>query len=119
MATKDTIEAYIAAWNETDEAKIRQLLDKCWADNGTYTDPIADVTGKDALLAAINGFHAQLPGAGIAITSGIDEHHGRVRFGWKVVNSPQEMAGIDVGTLTADGKLQSILGFWGVNPPAG
>jgi SnoaL-like domain len=118
MATKDTIEAYMAAWNETDEAKIRQLLDKCWADSGTYTDPISDVAGRDGLFAAITGFHAQMPGATIAMTSGLDEHHGRVRFGWKVEGSPQEIAGIDVGVLTADGKLQSITGFWGANPPA-
>jgi hypothetical protein len=29
------------------------------------------------------------------------------------------MAGIDVATLAADGRLQSIVGFWGANPPAG
>ncbi len=118
MATKDTIEAYIAAWNEVDEAKIKSLLDKCWADEGTYTDPVSDVKGRDGLFSAITGFHAQMPGAGIAITSGMDEHHGRVRFGWKVTGAPQEMAGIDVGILAQDGRLQSILGFWGVNPPA-
>ena len=117
MVTKETIEAYMAAWNETDETKIKALLDKCWADEGTYTDPVSDVKGRDGLLAAIQGFHKQMPGAGIAITSGMDEHHGRVRFGWKVTGAPQEMAGIDVGVLAADGRLQSILGFWGVNPP--
>jgi hypothetical protein len=119
MATKETIEAYMAAWNETDEAKIKQLLEKCWADDATYTDPMSDVKGRDGLLTAINGFHAQMPGAGIAFTSAFDEHHGRVRFGWKVVGAPQEMAGIDVATLAADGRLQSIVGFWGANPPAG
>ena len=119
MATKDTIETYMAAWNETDEAKIRSLLDKCWADEGTYTDPISDVKGREGLLGAINGFHAQMPGAGIAFTSSLDEHHGRVRFGWKVTGAPQEMAGIDVATLAADGRLQSIVGFWGTDPPAG
>ena len=119
MATKDTIEAYMAAWNETDEAKIKQLLEKCWSDSGTYTDPISDVAGRGGLFAAITGFHSQMPGAGIALTTGIDEHHGRVRFGWKVTGAPQELAGIDVGTLSADGKLQSILGFWGSNPPEG
>ncbi|HVP04292.1 MAG TPA: nuclear transport factor 2 family protein [Dehalococcoidia bacterium] len=118
MATKDIIEAYLAAWNETDEAKIRSLLEKCWAEGGTYTDPVSDVAGRDGLFGAIQGFHAQLPGAAIALTSGIDEHHGRVRFGWKVTGSPQEIAGIDIGVMAADGRLQSILGFWGANPPA-
>lgn len=118
MATRDIIEAYMAAWNEADEAKRRGLLDKCWADSGTYTDPVSDVSGREGLFAAIQGFHAQMPGAGIALTSGIDEHHGRVRFGWKVTGAPQELAGIDVGALAADGRLQSILGFWGASPPS-
>ena len=118
MPAKETLEAYMAAWNEKDEAKIRSLLDKCWGDDATYTDPVSDVKGRDGLLSAITGFHSQMPGAGIALTTGFDEHHGRIRFGWKVTGAPQELAGIDVATLAADGRLQSIIGFWGTNPPA-
>ena len=92
MATKETIEAYMAAWNEPDEAKRAKLLDKCWADAGTYTDPMSDVAGREALAAVIAGFRQQMPGAGLAFTSGIDEHHGRI---------------------------ESIIGFWGANPAAG
>ena len=118
MATKETVEAYIAAWNETDEAKRRALIDRCWAESGTYTDPMADVSGRDALAALIVGFQAQMAGASIELTSGIDEHHGRIRFGWKLANGPQPMEGIDVGHVTADGQLASIVGFWGAAPPA-
>lgn len=119
MATKETVEAYMAAWNEQDESKRRHLVDRCWADAGTYTDPMSDVKGKDELLAVIAGFHQQMPGAGIDLTSSIDEHHGRIRFGWKLTNGPQPLEGIDVGVLSADGKLASITGFWGANPSAG
>src|SRR5712692_6545413 len=79
MATKETVEAYLAAWNEKDEAKRTKLLDKCWADSGTYTDPMSDVAGREQLAALIGQFHQQMPGAGIALTSAIDEHHGRIR----------------------------------------
>lgn len=119
MSTKEVIETYLAAWNEQDEAKIKSLLEKCWADDATYTDPISDVKGRDGLFSAITGFHAQMPGGAIEATSSFDEHHLRVRFGWRLIGGPQELAGIDVGTMTADGKLQSIIGFWGANPPAG
>jgi hypothetical protein len=119
LATKDTVNDYLAAWNESDEAKRRQLIDKCWADSGTYTDPMSDIKGKDALAATIGGFQKQMPGATIELTSGIDEHHGRIRFGWKVVNGPQPMEGIDVGRLSGDGRLESIVGFWGASPAAG
>ena len=59
-----------------------------------------------------------MPGARIEVTSGADEHHGRIRFGWKLTGAPQAMDGIDVGQVDADGRLLSILGFWGANPPA-
>jgi hypothetical protein len=119
MATKDTIATYMAAWNEKDEAKRRQLIDQCWSDAGTYTDPVSDVKGKEALAAAIVGFQSQMPDATIDLISGVDEHHGRIRFGWKLTNGPRPLEGIDVGTIGDDGKLASIIGFWGANPAAG
>ena len=117
MATKDIVEAYMAAWNETDEAKRRDLLDQCWNDSGAYTDPMADISGRDALFALISQFQTQMPGAAIGMTSGIDQHHDRVRFGWKLTGAAQAIEGIDVGQIAADGRLASIIGFWGINPP--
>ena len=119
MATKDTIEAYLAAWNEADEAKRAAILDRCWSAAGTYTDPLADVSGREALAQTVSAFHKQMPGASIALASGIDEHHGRIRFAWKVVTKEgtSPMEGIDIGQLDADGRLASIVGFWG-SPPA-
>jgi hypothetical protein len=119
MATKETVEAYMGAWNEKDEAKRTKLLDKCWADAGTYTDPMSDVAGREQLAALIGQFRQQMPGASLAFTSGVDEHHGRIRFGWKVVDGPQPLEGIDVGRIGSDGRLESIIGFWGANPAAG
>jgi hypothetical protein len=119
MATKDIIEAYMAAWNETDEGKRGALIDQCWNESGTYIDPVADVGGREGLAALIAQFQSQMPGGAIVATSGIDQHHDRVRFGWKLTGAPQPIEGIDVGQIAADGRLASIIGFWGVNPPAG
>lgn len=116
MATKQTVENYLAAWNEPDEAKRLQLLEGCWADSGTYTDPMSDAAGRDALMAVIAGFRAQMPGASLSLNSAIDEHHGRIRFGWTLNGGPTAMDGIDVGILGGDGKLESIVGFWGLAP---
>lgn len=116
MATQDTIDAYVSAWNETDDAKRRAILQKCWREDATYTDPTSHAPGLDALVAHIGGFHQQMPGAGIKRISGIDEHHGSLRFAWKLEGGPP-MEGIDIGHLAEDGKLQSILGFFGP-PPA-
>jgi len=119
-STKETVEAYMAAWNENDEAKRRALLEKAWADDGRYTDPMSDAPGRDALVALISQFQQQMPGASIAATSGIDEHHGRLRFAWKMTapDGSTGMEGIDVGQLAEDGRLQSIVGFFGSPPTA-
>ncbi len=120
MATKETVEAYMAVWNETDEDKRRALLAKVWAAGATYTDPMAHAAGAEELVALVSGFHTQMPGAKIVQTSAIDEHHGRLRFGWamKGPDGSTRMEGIDVGELAEDGRLRSILGFFGPLPAA-
>jgi hypothetical protein len=117
--TKETVNGYVAAWNEGDVAKRRALLEKTWADDGRYTDPMSDAQGREALIELISGFQSQYTGASIAIASGIDEHHGRLRFAWKMSgpDASTQMEGIDIGQLAHNGRLQSIVGFFG-SPPA-
>jgi hypothetical protein len=120
MATKETVEAYMAAWNEEDEGKRRALLAKAWADGATYTDPMAHAAGVDEVVALVAQFQGQMPGAKIVQTSAIDEHHGRLRFGWamKGPDGSTRMEGIDVGELAEDGRIRSIVGFFGPLPAA-
>ena len=47
----ETLEAYVGAWNTTDEAECRRLLERSWADTATYTDPSIHLQGRDALVA--------------------------------------------------------------------
>ena len=120
MPTKDTIDTYLAAWCETDASKRASLIEKCWADDGVYVDPMSDVVGREGLEATIAGFHAQMPGASIVLNGPIDEHHGRIRFPWalKAADGSTPIKGIDVGQMASDGRLASILGFWD-NAPGG
>lgn len=121
MASAQEIgDAYGAAWNEPDEAERRRLLEQAWADDGTYTDPQADLHGRDALIAHIAGFQEQLKGARIVPTSAVDEHHGKIRFTWKMEGADGSaiMEGIDFGELADDGRLKKIVGFFGPPPPA-
>ena len=115
----DALKDYMAAWNEPDAAKRMALLERSWADDGIYIDPMSDVKGRDGLDSAIAGMHAQQPGASIVLASGIDQHHNQVRFRWDFVGADGKTAiqGIDVGELANDGRLQRIIGFW-ADPPA-
>jgi hypothetical protein len=117
MSTQEVVQAYMEAWNETDEGKRRVLLDKAWADNGTYTDPMQHAEGRDELIGLISQFQQQMPGASIVMASLIDEHHDRLRFQWRMEGGPQAMEGIDIGKTAADGRLESIVGFFGAAPP--
>lgn len=119
MTPEETVRAYGAAWNEKDSAGRRRLLEASWAEAGVYSDPMNMSEGRDALDALIAGFHQGSPGASIAIASGVDEHHGFVRFQWRMeqADGSVTMEGFDVGELDADGRLRRITGFFGPFPP--
>jgi hypothetical protein len=115
----ETIATYMAVWNEPDATKRKPLLEKCWADDGLYCDPVSDGRGRDALDGFIASMHAQQPGARIDATSAIDQHHNQVRFAWAFIGADGKTAieGIDAGELAPDGRLARIIGFWGAPPP--
>jgi hypothetical protein len=52
--------------------------------------------------------------------SGVDAHHGHLRFAWELVSPGGDVAltGLDVGELSEDGRLRRITGFFGELPAA-
>jgi hypothetical protein len=113
------VSAYGAAWMDVDEAERRRLLDVAWSDDGLYQDPTADVSGREALVQHIAGFRQRLPGFKIIVTSGVDHHHGKFHFLWKMVGPDGQttVEGRDFGELDGDGRIARIVGFFGA-PPA-
>lgn len=110
---------YTAAWSEPDPVLRQQILGRVWAEDGTYTDPTAYVEGRMALGDHIEGFFKQFPGVRFVVTSGIDTHHQKLRFTWRMMlaNGKVFAEGIDFGELSADGKLRQIVGFFGPLAP--
>src|ERR671910_413406 len=49
----EVVLAYIEAWSTPDAALRRELLDMSLADNGSYTDPVYEVRGKEELADLI------------------------------------------------------------------
>ena len=119
MDTNAVVEAYVRAWHEDDETTRRRLLDESWAADGVYCDPNSIVVGRDALLEHIAEFREQRPDVRIEVRSGIDEHGTHFRFGWATVDGAGSdlRDGIDVGQLDDDGRIASIIGFFGPLPP--
>lgn len=119
LSTEEIVTDYAAAWAETNEEKRRALLEKSWTENGTYTDPTAEVVGREALVQHIGGSHKRFAGNRIILTSRVDEHHGRLRFTWAMVNpaGSRVSEGIDFGEISSDGRLMRITGFFGQPSP--
>lgn len=106
------VEQYIAVWNETDPGLRRAGIDAVFAADGRYTDPLADLTGRDALDAAVAAVQAQFPG--LVFTLGaVDAHHDIARFTWELGPAGGEslVVGFDVVATGEDGLLGRVLGF--------
>jgi len=119
MADATTIvDTYLAMWNETDPKRRARLIEQAWVGDGRYVDPMLEAAGHGALGEMVAGVQAKFPGHRFRRLSGVDSHHDQLRFAWDLV-SPEGavvVAGIDVGALSADGRLARITGFFGEAP---
>ena len=112
-ATPDLAARYLAAWNETDPDARRTAIADLFADDVRYTDPLADVEGREQLDAAIGAVQQQFPGFVFRLAGPVDAHHDQVRFTWHLGPEGQEapIAGFDVAVVDADGRIATVLGF--------
>ncbi len=107
---------YVAVWNETDGTSRRALIEKTWTEDGAYADPAAASKGHDGIDKMTAAVHERFPGARFQRTSAVDQHNGRIRFGWELRAADGEtliVAGVDFGVVAKDGRLASITGFFG------
>ncbi|SFO56202.1 SnoaL-like domain-containing protein [Geodermatophilus obscurus] len=112
-ATTDLADRYLAAWNATDPAGRRALVAEVFAEDVTYTDPLADVAGRDALDATIAAVQARFPGWVFRLAGPADAHHDQVRFTWHLgpEGADAPVAGSDVAVTDGDGRIRTVLGF--------
>jgi hypothetical protein len=111
----ETVDTYLAMWNEQDAARRAELIEQAWVPDARYVDPVQEADGYAALSAMVEAIHGHYPGQQFRRTTAVDTHHDEVRFGWVlgVPDGDVTVAGIDVGLLAADGRLQRITGFFG------
>jgi hypothetical protein len=122
MSTVNEVVAnYIAAWNETDGGRRRDLITRTWSDDGSYLDSHRDSTGHAAIDAMIAAVQERFPGYRFRLCSGIEAHHGQVRFSWNAGGTdtaPLFFAGTDFATLASDGRFRAVTGFTDAVPSA-
>jgi hypothetical protein len=107
------IDAYVASWNETDPGKRKSALAASCAADARYRDPVMVSAGQAGLDAMLAGVQAKFPGFVLRRISKVDSHNDAVRFAWSLgpESGPSVVEGVDFATLSADGKLASIVGF--------
>ncbi|TAJ77149.1 MAG: nuclear transport factor 2 family protein [Sphingobium sp.] len=105
--------AYIALWNDADDASRRDRLSKGWSANARYADPMMQGTGHDGIAAMIGGARAQFPGHSFTLAGTPDGHGDFVRFSWTLApdGGATVAAGTDVVRLDADGRIWEVIGF--------
>ncbi|WP_190820332.1 nuclear transport factor 2 family protein [Saccharopolyspora pogona] len=109
----DLLDRYIATWNERDADKRRAMVDELWANEGTYTDPLADVQGREAVDATIAAVQAQFPDFVFRPGEVFDAHHDIARFTWELGPAGGEavVVGFDVAVLDENARIRAIHGF--------
>jgi SnoaL-like domain len=110
----ETVVRYIAAWNEPDPKRRRELVAETWADDGNYIDAHRHGTGHGAIDAMIGAAQAQFPGYRLNLISGIEAHNNFVRFSWKAGGTneaPLYLGGTDFAMLALDGRIKTVTGF--------
>lgn len=113
-----TIDTYFEAWNATDDAERRALIERCLTSDVELIDENGRENGHDGLGARMAQFQQAVPGGRIVRTSGFDEFEGITRYSWDVVDASGNTAsgGLDVVEEGRDGRLQRVIMFHGPLP---
>ena len=112
-ATADLADRYLSAWNATDPAVRRTVIDDLFTDDVRYTDPLGSAEGRDALDATISAVQQRFPMFAFRLAGPADAHHDQLRFSWELGPGGQDapIAGFDVAVVDGDGRIRMVLGF--------
>jgi len=111
---------YIDAWNETDGAARRALIDELYSPDAGYTDPLVDARGRDQIDATIAAVQQQFAGLVFTLAGPVDSHHDMARFQWHLGAPGAEeplVVGFDVAVVDG-GQLHRVYGFLDKVPSA-
>src|SRR5438445_13265370 len=73
--SNEVVVRYLAAWNEPEAKRRRELVAKAWTDDGTYVDAAREGHGHDSLDSMIATAQEHFPGYRLRLASGIETHH--------------------------------------------
>ncbi|PRD52174.1 hypothetical protein [Phyllobacterium myrsinacearum] len=108
---------YVAVWNEPDQTKRRNGIERLWVQDGLHFTPTREVKGYDALEARVEESHSKFvrdQGFIFRVSGEPLGHHGLVKFYWVMVDPKSDTVnavGSDVVLLDASGCIISDYQF--------
>jgi hypothetical protein len=115
---RDMVASYLAARNERDASRRRELVARTWTEDGTYIDAQGGGIGHQGIDSLLATTQEQYPGHRVWLVGRVEAHNGCVRFSWAAHgDSPVDLQGTDFAILGDDGRFESVAGF--VNAPPG
>ena len=109
----EIVDRYLAAWNEADGRRRRDLIGETFAEQATYRDPAQAGTGRDGIDTMIAGAQARFAGLRFERIGDVDTHNGYVRFRWSLSPAGGEsiVEGTDFATIVDD-RFDTVTGFF-------
>ena len=103
---------YAAIWSLASKHREAELH-ACLADDATYCDPNGLLGGRSSLSDYMGQFQKSVPGGRFRIQRVI-HHHDRSLADWELQgkNGAVLQSGTSFGTLSEDGRLRAISGFF-------
>ncbi len=116
---QEIIERYLAAFNESDPERRRELLNDLYTSDSTYTDPHVDLRGPEQIDGFIAQTQERFPGVKFSLGGPVDSHHNQARFQWHAgpEEAPDAYVGFDV-IVTDEGRIRNVFGFMDAAPAA-
>ena len=112
-------ERYVDSWRAESSLEKRRLLAGVVSSACVYRDPLTEAEGWDALIAHMEAFQRQIPGA-YFVTQSFMTHHGRSVAHWHMLGPAGNKLGegTSFGEYGANGELTGMTGFFETQAPA-
>src|SRR5258708_30795069 len=118
--SNEVVVRYLAAWNEPEAKRRRELVAKAWTDDGSYVDAAREGHGHDSLDAMIATAQGHFPGYRLRLASGIETHHDYLRFSWAAggtAEAPLYIKDTDFLVASGEGPFKSARCLIAAAPP--
>ena len=108
------VDAFFAAWSETDEARRRAALRAVATEDVAFADAFSCTAGLDDLVAHLGAAQVHMPGTMLVRSGDVRLCQGTALVDWvaKGPDGAPRGRGTNVFDLSPDGRLARIVGFW-------